>query len=148
SMRTSAVLLLLSVILSAAQAHRAGRDDGNKADRVNTRGCANLTLVLDNWKYVLLTQVKDLLLHGHDAVLPAYARIQPLSDAQGDLYKEFNSLKEHLAGLTARFDGVEAFVDDVRSGRKPLLAAGARPQGRRSRVVVRKIRKPAAPPKL
>lgn len=32
SMRTSAVLLLLSVILSAAQAHRAGRDDGNKGE--------------------------------------------------------------------------------------------------------------------
>lgn len=89
-------------------------------------------------------------------------RIQPLSDALGDLYKEFNALKERLAELTAKFDGVEAFVDDVRSGRKPApprgeprpagslpggeteAAAGARPPGRRNRVVVRRIKKPAA----
>uniref|UniRef100_A0A8C4EYM3 Si:ch73-127m5.3 n=1 Tax=Dicentrarchus labrax TaxID=13489 RepID=A0A8C4EYM3_DICLA len=97
--------------------------------RVNTRGCANLTLVLDNWKYAIMTQVKDLLLHDHNTVLPDYGRIQPLSDALGDLYKEFNTLKERLAELTTKFDGVEAFVDDVRLGRK-------------TRVVVRRVKKP------
>lgn len=91
-------------------------------------------------------------------------RIQPLSDALGDLYKEFNALKERLAELTDKFDGVEAFVDDARSGRNPrpprgeprpqgLLRpremeatatdAGGRLQRRRSRVVFRKIKKPA-----
>lgn len=90
-------------------------------------------------------------------------RIQPLSDALGDLYKEFNTLKERLAELTAKFDGVEAFVDEVRSGRKPAAPrgearppgslpgeteaaatdAGRRPQGRRTRVVVRRIKIPA-----
>lgn len=93
-----------------------------------------------------------------------FLRIQPLSDALGDLYKEFNALKERLVELTAKFDGVEAFVDDVRSGRNPqpprgehrplgglrpgeaelpITDAGGRPQGRRTRVVVRRIKKPA-----
>lgn len=87
-------------------------------------------------------------------------RIQPLSEALGDLYKEFNSLKERLAELTTKFDGVEAFVDDVRLGRSPAPlrgeprppgslpgeadGAGGRPSGRRrSRVIIRRIKKPA-----
>lgn len=94
----------------------------------------------------------------------APSRIQPLSDALGDLYKEFNALKERLADLTSKFDRVETFVDDVRSGRNPAPArgeprppgsapaeaepttqAGGRAQGRkRTRVVVRRIMKPAA----
>lgn len=83
--------------------------------------------------------------------------IQPLSDALGDLYNEFNALKERLSELTAKFDGVEAFVDDVRSGRKPAPPRGeprppgslpgeapaAAPPGRRTRVVVRRVKKPA-----
>lgn len=93
----------------------------------------------------------------------ASLRIQPLSDALGDLYKEFNALKERLAELTTKFDGVEAFVDDVRAGRKPappraeprppglLLGkakaaapdAGGQPQGKRSRIIVRRTKKPA-----
>lgn len=44
------------------------------AERVYNRGCANLTLVLDNWKYAIMTQVKDLLLHDHSTVLPDYGR--------------------------------------------------------------------------
>lgn len=90
-------------------------------------------------------------------------RIQPLSDALGDLYKEFNALKERLAELTTKFDGVESFVDDVRSGKKPAPLRGeprppgslpvemeaaatdarGRGQGRRTRVVVRRVKKPA-----
>ena len=91
------------------------------------------------------------------------SRIGPLSDALGDLYKEFNALKERLGDLTVKFDDVEAFVDDVRAGRSPALPrreprppAGKpveenatnteerrRPPGRRTRVVVRRIKKPA-----
>uniref|UniRef100_A0A8C6W0J8 Si:ch73-127m5.3 n=1 Tax=Nothobranchius furzeri TaxID=105023 RepID=A0A8C6W0J8_NOTFU len=126
-------------------------------ERMNSRGCANLTLVLDNWKYAIMTQVKDLLLHDHNAVLPDYGRIQPLSDALGDLYKEFNALKEHLTELTAKFGDAEAFVDDVRLGRIPAPPRGEhRPTGSvseagrdsgsrhaapRSRIIIRKIKK-------
>ena len=87
-----------------------------------------------------------------------WSRIGPLSDALGDLYKEFNALKERLGDLTAKFDDVETFVDDVRAGRTPAPARGEprppaengtateegrRPPGRRTRVVVRRIKKPA-----
>ncbi|KAM7381116.1 hypothetical protein PAMA_012108 [Pampus argenteus] len=159
-MKTAGLLLIFSLTLCAAQKQKIIQrpeswDYRNEAERLNTRGCANLTLVLDNWKYAIMTQVKDLLLHDHNTVLPDYGRIQPLSDALGDLYKEFNALKQRLAELTTKFDGVEAFVDDVRSGRKPRAEARppgllpgeaeAAPPGRRSRVVVRRIKKPADP---
>ncbi|KAL3051906.1 hypothetical protein OYC64_002016 [Pagothenia borchgrevinki] len=165
-MKTAGVLLVLSVALCAAQIKKiSGRpewDFRNEAEKVNTKACSNLTLVLDNWKYAIMTQVKDLLLHDHSTVLPDYGRIQPLSDALGDLYGEFNALKERLSELTVKFEEVEGFVDDVRSGRKPSQPRGeARPQGwqpgegraagfnagvqgRRRRVVVRRIKKPAA----
>ncbi|XP_019133287.1 uncharacterized protein LOC104936237 isoform X2 [Larimichthys crocea] len=162
-MKAAAALLILSATLCAAQKPKVKTEwDYRNEERVNTKGCANLTLVLDNWKYAIMTQVKDLLLHDHNTVLPDYGRIQPLSDALGDLYKEFNSMKEHLAELTAKFDGVESFVDSMRSGRKPApmrgeprppglvlrereaaaTDAGGRPPGRRSRVIVRRIKKP------
>ncbi|XP_078147078.1 uncharacterized protein LOC144543003 [Centroberyx gerrardi] len=166
-MKAVLALLVLLLALGAAQKRRGTQnpewDFRNEAEKVNTRGCANLTLVLDNWKYAIMTQVKDLLLHDHSTVLPDYGRIQPLSDALGDLYKEFNALKERLGELTSKFDGVEAFVDDVRAGRSPAppraeprppgLLPGepeaaateerSRPPGRRSRIVVRRIKKPA-----
>uniref|UniRef100_A0A667ZIT3 Si:ch73-127m5.3 n=1 Tax=Myripristis murdjan TaxID=586833 RepID=A0A667ZIT3_9TELE len=130
------VVALLILLLALCAAHRQKGtqnpewDLRNEAEKVNPRGCANLTLVLDNWKYAIMTQVKDLLLHDHSTVLPDYGRIQPLSDALGDLYKEFNSLKERLGELTSKFEGVEAFVDDVRSGRSPAPPRGEpRPLG-------------------
>uniref|UniRef100_A0A3Q2ZF63 Si:ch73-127m5.3 n=1 Tax=Kryptolebias marmoratus TaxID=37003 RepID=A0A3Q2ZF63_KRYMA len=147
-MRVSGVLLVLSVALCSAQKQKE-LDHRNEADRTSSRECSNLTLVLDNWKYAIMTQVRDLLLHDHNTVLPDYGRIQPLSDALGDLYKEFNALKVRLAELTEKFEDVEAVVDDL--GRKPASRGeprpggslrGGAPAGRRSRVVIRKIYKP------
>uniref|UniRef100_A0A8L0DQ99 Uncharacterized protein n=1 Tax=Oncorhynchus mykiss TaxID=8022 RepID=A0A8L0DQ99_ONCMY len=99
------------------------------AEKVNTRG------------------FKDLL-NDHSSVLPDYGRIPPLSDALGDLYKEFNALKERLGELTTKFEGVESSVDDMRAGRSPSQSraptgTGTRPQGRRNRVVVRRVKIPA-----
>lgn len=80
-----------------------------------------------------------------------HLRIQLLSVTLGDLYKEFNTLKEDLAKLMAKFDGVETFVEGMRSTRKSVLPpggkmmakdVGAQPQGIRRRVVVRRIRGP------
>lgn len=82
-----------------------------------------------------------------------YLRIQLLSVTLGDLYKEFNTLKEDLAKLMAKFDGVESFVEDMRSTRKSALQPGGKmmakdAQGGRRRVVVRRIRGPAISEKV
>lgn len=83
-------------------------------------------------------------------------RIQLLSVTLGHLYQEFNTIKEDLAKLMAKFDGVETFVEDMRFSRKSALppggqmmtmGAGARPQGRR-RVVIRRISGPAMSEKV
>lgn len=51
---------------------------------------------------------------------PHVSRIQPLSDALGDLYRQFNSLKEELGRLSSKFDSVEGFVDLLKEGRFAL----------------------------
>ncbi|KAA0724977.1 hypothetical protein E1301_Tti010591 [Triplophysa tibetana] len=138
--------LLFVLSLGAAQrssTHNIEWDNKAEAEKVNLRGCANLTLVLDNWKYAIMTQVKDLLLNDHNTVLPDYERIKPLSEALNDLYSEFNSLKERLAELTTKFEGIEMFVEDVRGS--PRRDGESARQGRKNKVVVRRVKKPDNP---
>ncbi|XP_077940317.1 uncharacterized protein LOC120828393 [Gasterosteus aculeatus] len=87
------------------------------SERVNMRGVANLTLILDNWRFDILGQMRGLLQNDHQALLPDYARIQPLSEALDDLYKEFNALKAHLGDLTEKFSAIETFIDEVKADR-------------------------------
>ncbi|CAN9505054.1 unnamed protein product [Ophioblennius macclurei] len=86
------------------------------SEQVNMRNVANLTQVLDNWRFDILAQMKGLLQNDHQALLPDYARIQPLSEALDDLYKEFNALKSHLGDLTEKFTAIETFIDEVKAG--------------------------------
>lgn len=44
------------------------------AQRAPAKGCANLTLVLDNWRFAITSQLKNLLLFDHQTVLPDYGR--------------------------------------------------------------------------
>lgn len=44
------------------------------AEKVSMRGVANLTQVLDDWRFDILTQVKNLLQNDHQTLLPDYSR--------------------------------------------------------------------------
>lgn len=119
------LLLLLAVATPVAVGQRrrtstatAATDEWNYRDgseKVNMKNVANLTQVLDNWRFDILTQISGLLQNDHQSLLPDYARIQPLSEALDDLYKEFNALKSHLGDLTEKFVAIESFVDEIKT---------------------------------
>ncbi|XP_078240436.1 uncharacterized protein LOC144586302 isoform X2 [Pogona vitticeps] len=161
-MRWILSLLLLVAISCAAKPKRQQAtsewDYRTEAEKVNMKGCANLTLVLDNWKFAIGTEIKNLLLFDHQAVLPDYGRIKPLSDALDDLYKEFNALKERLGELSTRFEAVESFVDEINKGQSQPIAkpptrvtqleegkAAVPLPAKRRRVLIRNGRKPTEP---
>ncbi|KAJ3600888.1 hypothetical protein NHX12_031862 [Muraenolepis orangiensis] len=110
-------LLALWCLLCVCTAQKWKRKAGAPEEPLRQQTCSNLTQVLDNWKFAIVTQVKDLLVNDHSAVLPEYSRIRPLSEALADLYKQFNGLKNDLVGLSAKFDQVETFVEDIQSRR-------------------------------
>lgn len=58
-------------------------------------------------------------------------RIQPLSEALDDLYKEFNALKAHLGDLTEKFGPLETFIDELKTKQASVSAAPANPVRRR-----------------
>ncbi|KAM6345482.1 Fanconi anemia core complex-associated protein 100 isoform 4-T4 [Alca torda] len=123
---SSAMSRLLPVLLLAAlgcvttlKRRPAARDDGADAQRPPVKGCANLTLVLDNWKFAITSQMRNLLLFDHQTVLPDYGRIRSLSGALDHLYRDFSALKEQLGRLSARFAEVEAFADQLNRARGP-----------------------------
>uniref|UniRef100_A0A8V1AIR8 Uncharacterized protein n=1 Tax=Gallus gallus TaxID=9031 RepID=A0A8V1AIR8_CHICK len=93
------------------------------------RGCANLTLILDNWRFAITSQLRNLLLFHHHTVLPDYGRIRALSGALDELYEDFSALKEQLGRLSGRFVEVEAFVDQL--SRSPGPRTAPRPGPRR-----------------
>ncbi|KAM5134872.1 uncharacterized protein ACMZJ9_017496 [Mantella aurantiaca] len=113
------LLLILAVGFALKQKREPLEwDYRSEADKVNMRGCANLTNVLDNWKFAIMTQFRNLLLYDHHTVLPDYGRIKSLSEALDDLYKEFNALKERLGELSTKFDSVELVVEQMSAGRQ------------------------------
>ncbi|KAK2829286.1 hypothetical protein Q7C36_017276 [Tachysurus vachellii] len=112
--------LILLMLLSLCGAQKKGtQETWEHRDKKNGKSCSNLTQVLDNWKYAIMYQVKDLLVNNHASVLPEYVRIKSLSDAVDDLYKQFNTLKDSLGKLTSKFDKVEDFVDELQAGKIP-----------------------------
>ncbi|XP_047427896.1 uncharacterized protein si:ch211-76l23.4 [Mugil cephalus] len=135
SSKLSVLLLLLAVAVVTVLAQRKRptsktNDEWNYRDgseKVSMRGVANLTQVLDNWRFDILNQMKGLLQNDHQSLLPDYARIQPLSEALDDLFKEFNALKTHLGDLTEKFTAIEAFIDEVKASRANSAGAGPGP---------------------
>uniref|UniRef100_A0A8C7XWJ9 Si:ch211-76l23.4 n=1 Tax=Oryzias sinensis TaxID=183150 RepID=A0A8C7XWJ9_9TELE len=133
--KLSVLVLFLAVAMVTVVAQRRRHnpkvsDEWNYRDgseQVNIRGVANLTQVLDDWRFDILRQMRGLLENDHQSLLPDYARIQPLSEALDDLYKEFNALKAHLGDLSEKFAAMETFIDELKASRanNPSPAGGA-----------------------
>ncbi|XP_053816472.1 uncharacterized protein LOC128797705 [Vidua chalybeata] len=134
-------LLLLAALGCAARPGRrpAAGDDGADAQRPPARGCANLTLVLDNWKFAITSQLRNLLLSDHQTVLPDYGRIPALSGALDELYRDFRGLKEQLGRLSDRFAHLEASVEQLSRAR------GAAAPPRRAGIPQSPRRAPGSP---
>ncbi|XP_038563800.1 uncharacterized protein si:ch211-76l23.4 isoform X2 [Micropterus salmoides] len=121
--KLSVLLLLLAVATVTVLAQRRRQSTTGEwnyrdgSEKVSMRGVSNLTEVLDNWRFDILNQMKGLLQNDHQSLLPDYARIQPLSEALDDLYKEFNALKSRLGDLTEKFTAIETFIDEVKASR-------------------------------
>ncbi|XP_072348671.1 uncharacterized protein [Scyliorhinus torazame] len=111
---------LLTLFLALAQTSQHGRwnyRDG--ADRVNINGVRSVTRLLDHWGNRIFKHVKDTMISDPQTVLPDYSRIQPLSEALDDLFKEVRALKKRIADLTESLTGLETTFTQVGYG-KPV----------------------------
>uniref|UniRef100_A0A8B9TZF2 Uncharacterized protein n=1 Tax=Anas zonorhyncha TaxID=75864 RepID=A0A8B9TZF2_9AVES len=111
------VPLLLLAALSCATKPKRRPAAWDERPEAGTKGCANLTLILDNWRFAITSQLRNLLLQDHHTVLPDYGRIRALSGALDGLYGELSALKERLGRLSGRFGEVEAFVEQLQRAR-------------------------------
>ncbi|KAG7273090.1 hypothetical protein CRUP_024820 [Coryphaenoides rupestris] len=141
---TVLLLLAIAMVTVLAQKRRQGAKAANEwnyrdgSQKVNMRGVSNLTEVLDNWRFDIITQIKGLLQNDHQSLLPDYHRIQPLSEALNDLYKEFNALKAHLGDLTEKFAAIETFIDEVKAARASSPAPAPVPGPTRRKLIKKK----------
>uniref|UniRef100_A0A8C1T857 Si:ch211-76l23.4 n=1 Tax=Cyprinus carpio TaxID=7962 RepID=A0A8C1T857_CYPCA len=77
SFRVSLLFLTMTVVVVCGQKRRPAKEEWNYRDgseRVSMRGVANLTQVLDDWRFDILSQVKGLLQNDHQSLLPDYSR--------------------------------------------------------------------------
>uniref|UniRef100_A0AAY4CTQ7 Uncharacterized protein n=1 Tax=Denticeps clupeoides TaxID=299321 RepID=A0AAY4CTQ7_9TELE len=128
NIKVSVLLLAVAIVTVLGQRKRPVTDEWNYRDgseKVSMRGVANLTQVLDNWRFDILNEMKNLLKNDHQSLLPDYSRIQPLSEALDDLYKEFNALKAHLGDLTEKFGPIETYIDELKAEKNTNTAPAA-----------------------
>ncbi|KAA0705772.1 hypothetical protein E1301_Tti004534 [Triplophysa tibetana] len=122
--KVSLLFLTIAVVLVCGQRRRPAKEEWNYRDgseKVSMRGVANLTEVLDDWRFGILNKVKDLLQNDHQSFLPDYSRYS----------YEFNALKAHLGDLTEKFAPLETFVDELKTERAKANAAPTNPMRRR-----------------
>ncbi|GCC38296.1 hypothetical protein chiPu_0016810 [Chiloscyllium punctatum] len=110
-------LSVLLVLAHSSERWRWNYRDG--ADKVNINGIYSVTRLLNYWGNGIFKQVKDTMINQPSNVLPDYSRIQPLSEALDDLFKEIRTMKKRLADLTENLAALEKVFSQVGYG-KPV----------------------------